>query len=84
MTDRQKETTIRDVRVRVHSVHYDYRESLSERIKEMRRQAEEILSTLNDEDDGVNGDLIEDLYDDAACGVAGEPFTMVTEVRLRT
>lgn len=84
MTDRQKETTVRDVRVRVHSVHYDYRESLSERIQAMRRQAEEILNALTDEGDEENSDSIEDLYDDASCGDAGEPFTMVTEGRLRT
>ncbi len=79
----QKETTVRDVRVSVHSVQYDYRESLSDRIREMRRRAEELLDSLTDGGDAEDG-ADEDLYDDSACGEAGEPFTMVTEGRLRT
>ncbi|MBR2908304.1 MAG: DUF1934 domain-containing protein [Clostridia bacterium] len=76
-------TEERDVRVHVRSLQYDYRESLSERIKKMREAAEELLEALEEAGVPCDGDEGEDLYDAAACGDAGEPFEMVTEGRLR-
>lgn len=87
MATEARVTEERDVRVHVRSVQYDYRDSLSERIQRMRKEAEALLETLGEalEEGGVpcDGDAYEALYDDAMCGDAGEPFEMVTEGRLR-
>ncbi len=79
-----KETETRDVRVHVRSLQYDYRASLSERIQKMRERAESLLEALSeigmlDDEEETR----EELYDEALCGDAGEPFEMVTEGRLR-
>lgn len=75
----------RAVRLRIRSVQYDYRASLSEKIEEMRKKAEEALAVM--EKSGVMPEepCSEDemLYDEKLCGDAGEPFQMVTEGRFR-
>ena len=75
------------IKVHIHSVQYDYNDSLSERINEMRQQAEDFLQRVEKGEADAHDptvSLSEDLYDDKKCGGAGEPFMMVTEGRLRT
>lgn len=76
MAKETKETMERAVRVRVHSVQYDYRESLSERIAQIADAAEKLSDENAEETE-------EALFDESCCGESGEPFEMVTEGRLR-
>ena len=75
------------VKVHIRSLQYDYNDSLSAKINEMRRQAEDFLQRVEKGEADAHDptvSLTEDLYDDKKCGGAGEPFIMVTEGRLRT
>ena len=75
------------VKVHIRSVQYDYNDSLSAKINEMRKQAEDFLQRVEKGEADAHDptvSLTEDLYDDRKCGGAGEPFVMVTEGRLRT
>ena len=71
MAEQTKETIDRAVRIRIRSVQYDYRESLSERISEMERRLKEAL--LSESEENMQEDAEEALYDEGACGDAGEP-----------
>ena len=79
MTEQTKETIDRAVRIRIRSLQYDYRESLSERISELERRVKEALLSETAEESQED----EALYDDSACGEAGEPYEMVTDGRFR-
>ena len=70
----QKETLDRAVRIRIRSVQYDYRESLSDRIARLEQKREEAADDSEESSE---------LYDEKACGDAGMPYEMVTEGRLR-
>lgn len=75
------------VKVHIRSVQYDYNDSLSAKINEMRQQAEDFLQRVEKGEADAHDptvSLTEDLYDDKKCGGAGEPFVMVTEGKLRT
>lgn len=75
----QKETVDRAVRIRIRSVQYDYRGSLSERIARLEARREEALKDEQSEEEPS-----EELFDESECGDAGMPYEMVTEGRLRT
>jgi len=83
LAENKNATLDRAVRIRIRSVQYDYKESLSERIAQLEGKIQKALENAANEGLEMAEEVKEDLYNEEACGDAGDPYEIVADGRMR-